>query len=230
MENRKVAPGWAGVIFWNDGPELLKKSLLALKGNGFKIIAIDGIFREILTIDLNLPVASNDGCLELARSMADVFVPAPEGGWIDQPTKRNVYMELVPNGEYAWAIDADEIMRPFQLAAPMDQDVYRINEHRVYEDGVENVFSTIRTYKMYPDLRYKYQHCRIYRLDQHKPELVDSGLITKARGGKNRTYPMLMDVTGTPVIIDHYRKWRPKERFELKKKYYEIREEKKYGY
>jgi len=229
MEKR-ILPGWAGVIFWNDGPELLGKSLKALKGNGFKIIAIDGIFQEMLKVDPALPIASVDGCMELARNLADVFVPSPAEGWIDQPTKRNVYMKAVKPGEYVWAIDADEIMRPFQLGTPLEKDVYRINEHRLYEDGVENVFSTIRTYKIYPDLRYKYQHCRIYRLDQHKPELVDSGLITKAKGGKNQTYPMIMDAIGTPVIIDHYRKWRPKERFELKKKYYEIRGEKKYGY
>lgn len=221
---------YAGVIFWNDGPEILERSLKSLKDCGFKIIAIDGIFREMLKIDPSLPTTSTDGCIDVAKKYADLYVEGPKEGWESQVAKRNVYVKETPDGSYFWAIDADEVMRSFNLSREISDDVYRISEHRIMENGSRKTMHTIRTYRKYPDLCYNYQHCRIYRMSQHDPSNMDSGLVVKAQGGKNMTYPVLFDDNNRPVQLDHYRQWRSKERYLLKQKFYAMREEAKYGY
>jgi hypothetical protein len=218
---------YAGVIFYNDGPELLELSLLALKRNGFFIIAIDGAFTEF-PLAKDEKVYSTDGCLDVARKYANQVIEVPAQGWYDQATKRTRYIRETPTGSYIWAIDSDEPMRPFDSIIPMTQDVYRIMENRFYEDGHIEFFSTVRVYKVYEDLAYKYRHCNIYRMKGHVEGQIFTGLVTQAKSDVNATRPILTDLAGQQIIIDHYRNRRSKGRQEQKELFRKIRKENEY--
>ena len=219
----------AGMIFYDDGPELLRKAILALKANNIPVIAIDGAFTELLACDPKRKAHSTDGCIDVARECADKYVPSPTGGWLHQWQKRNVYVNEVETGDFFVVIDADEIINLFQSPLVLAEDIYRIMERRTYLDGHSDYFSTTRVYKKYSDLAYQYRHCSIYRLDQHDPADYHSGCITTAKGAMNQTRPILLDAAGKDIFIEHDYRWRPDSRHALKEAFYKKREENQYG-
>jgi hypothetical protein len=223
---------YGGLIFFEDGPELLKTSIRAMKACGLKVIAIDGAFKEFLKMENRDVYESTDGCIDVAKSEADLFIPCKPGGWDDQAEKRNEYVKATPLHSYFWIIDADEIIRLFNdLKNPLTEDSYRIMESRYTKENVVTAMSTVRVYKKYPDLAYKYQHCRVYRMDKHNPQVgIDSGLVTKASSMFNFEKPLIMDSSNIRVTIDHRMYLRPLERNRIKQNYYRTREEMKMGY
>jgi len=219
---------YAGVLFYNDGPELLQRCIRALKACKIKVIAVDGPWLEFVTAarqcGVELTPHSTDGCLDVARAEADLVIEAPITVELE---KRNTYIREVPVGDYVWYVDADEIIRPFVLPeGEPSQDVYILDNYW-RERRAKNV-QTIRVYKKYPDLGHRYQHARLYRLDQHDPMDLNSGLIFCGRDPGNARFPVLKDVNGANVAMDHYLLERPKQRMDIKNVYLKIRAENKY--
>lgn len=212
-------------IFWQDGPALLQESLRAMKANGLKVIAIDGCYKEFMKFGQIDKPYSTDGCIDVAKAEADVFLECPADGWDDQPTKRNAYVQLIPVGNYMWVIDADEMVRKCRIDFGLKEDVYRILESRMLSEGHRVQMTTVRIYKKYSDLGYKYQHSRIYRLDNHKEGDLASGLVVRAVEPHNMTYPILKDMDNQFVTIDHYNYKRTDERRRQKQNFYRMRKE-----
>lgn len=225
---------YAGVLFYNDGPELLQRCIRALKACKIKVIAVDGPWKEFVTAarqcGVELAPHSTDGCLEVARAEADLVIEAPdniEAAPYGELHKRNIYIREVPVGDYVWYVDADEIMRPFVLPeGEPSKDVYILDNYW-HQHRVRNV-QTIRVYKKYPDLGHKYQHARLYRLDQHDPMDLNSGLIFCGRDPGNARFPVLKDVFDAPVAMDHYLLERPQQRVDIKNVYLKLRTENNY--
>jgi hypothetical protein len=215
---------FAGIIFFNDTPELLEKCMIALKANGFKIVAIDGAFQEF-PLAKGEKYYSTDGCLDVAWKYADINIESPIGGWFNQATKRTQYFKAVPLYSYVFSIDADEIMQPFSWDFELTEDVYRIKQKRFHEDGTTLMLGTVRGYKVYPDLEYLYRHCTIYRTSQHKEGDLESGLVTRAKGSINPTRPMVKDKAGNFLIIHNRQDLRSERRRAQKKEYKEKRKE-----
>lgn len=223
---------YGGVIFFEDGPELLQRSIRAMKACGLKVVAVDGAYKEFLKLEKRDNFESTDGCIDVAKAEADVYIPCKPGGWDDQAEKRQKYVEATPDGCYFWVIDADEFIRPFTgLKIPLTHDSYRIMEHRHTTETIMTSMSTVRVYKKYPDLGYLYQHCRVYRKNDHNRELgIDTGLVTKAVSMFNFEKPLILDDHNNMIIIEHRMYLRPQERNRLKQNYYRTREEMKMGY
>ena len=216
---------YAGVIFYNDGPELLSNCLMALKANGIKSICVDGAYSNFPLGEDEIPKHSTDGCLEVANRLGWKVEIAPAGGWSSQAEKRNVYFEKCPPKKHLIVLDADEVLRPIEKGFEFPEgDAFKITEFRWTSAQHFQRVDAIRIYKVYSDLRYMYQHCRVYRLNQHNTKILDSGIVTKAHGELNASRMKL------PIGFDHYRYKRPDERVNRKKQFYDTRGEKQYGY
>ena len=215
---------FAGVIFYNDGPKILEKCLMSLVKAGIKPIAIDGAFKDFPRLE-GEEFYSTDGCLEVAKEHSWKVIESPVHGWQDQVHKRNAYLEACPIGSYLMYIDADEILRQenVDLLHHLNEDAYRIIEHRHESNEYVRNMTSVRIYKIYNDLRYKYQHCRLYRLNNHIESDIDSGLVCKAHGEINMK-------TLLHISFDHYKFLRPKIRVDQKEKFYKERFESTYGY
>jgi hypothetical protein len=216
---------YAGVIFFNDGPELLSDCLMALKANGIKSICVDGAYSNFPLGKDEIAEHSTDGCLEVANRLGWKVEIAPAGGWSSQVEKRNVYFEKCPSKKHLIVLDADEVLRPiakdFEVPAG---DAFKITECRWANADNCQMIEAIRLYKVYSDLRYIYQHCRVYRTNLHNTKILDSGIVTKAHGYPNTSRDKV------PIIFDHYRFKRPAERMKRKREFYGSRGEKQYGY
>ncbi len=219
---------YAGVIYYNDSPGLLESCFKALKANGFKIIAVDGAFKEFPLLP-NEKYYSTDGCIDVVRKYADIHVSAPKDFWFNQAVKRNQYFKHTPIGSYCFSIDADEIMQPFSWdGIELTEDVYRIKQKRFHEDGTTLMLNTVRGYKMYDDIEYRYRHCTIYRTRQHKEGDLESGLVTSAKGRMNKTRKSLVDKNGDTMLIHNRQDLRPKKRQHQKESYKANRKEWEY--
>jgi hypothetical protein len=217
---------WAGVVFYNDGPAWLERTLLSAKASGVKTIAIDGAYKEFLVCDTTgtLKYYSTDGCLDVAKKLADICIESPAGGWPEQSDKRTRYFKAAPPGSFLFVLDADEVLRPCRLdAALLADDVYRVML-------CPEQFSSVRLYRIYEDLEYLYQHCRIYHTRQHTAGQLETGMVAAAHTPLNGTRKILVDADGKQVWYDHYKEERPTWRKELKQKFYLNRRELKYGY
>lgn len=219
---------YAGLIFYNDTPDLLQKSLVALKDSGLQVIAIDGAYREFMDQDRTGQAKwySTDGCIDVARAQASLYIPAPPWGWTDQAHKRSEYMQLIPDGDFVLIMDGDEILHKCEIdPGKFTDDVYALNMYRA--DG-EFAYKSIRIYRIYPDLKYQYQHCRIYRMRMHDPKYIQSGCVTKAQGGLNALRKVAMDAKGEPIAFTHHPEWRPQDRQDQKARYKQQRKEREY--
>lgn len=217
---------FAGLIYYNDGPSVLEHSIRAAHAAGLKVIAIDGAFKEFLACGIpdGFKYYSTDGCLETARQLADLHIEAPIGGWEDQASKRTRYFRETPIGDFVFTYDSDEAIRPCIIdQAVLTEDVYRIML-------CPEMFSSVRLYRVFDDLIFKYQHCRTYRAKQHEEGKLDSGMVAAAHTPLNAMRKILLDSEGKQVWFDHYRDERPQWRKDLKVRFYESRREKQYGY
>jgi len=216
---------YAGLIFYNDGPVLFEECLKALIVAGVKPVCIDGAYQDFPRKD-GEEFHSTDGCLDVARKYAHVLVESPKDGWPTQVHKRNKYMETIPVDSYVMYIDADEVLRPppKPISSMLSSDVHRVNVKIWDSPTSTKQWTEVRIYKNHPDLRYKYQHCRLYHLDRHVEGELDSGIVSKAHGAILLTYPAV------PLFYDHYRYRRPQDRIDRKMHFYKVREESKFGY
>jgi hypothetical protein len=122
-----------------------------------------------------------------------------------------------------FVIDCDEMLEPCRLDdSCLAEDIYNV---RIYDSDGTPKGRTTRVYKVYPDLRYAYRHCYLYRMDQHDPSDPKSGVVTVDM--HNRPRPMLKDLDGKEVTIIHHRDKKPPERIAQGDEYKRIRAENK---
>lgn len=197
----------AGVIFYNDTPKLLERSLVAIKACGIDIIAIDGSFREFPKAT-GEKYYSTDGCIDIAKKYADLYIPAPKWEWTDQAHKRSTYFQLIPDGDFCLILDGDEFLHPCEIDTSLwNEDIYMCNLHRSIDGGYTN---SIRIYRVHTDLKYMHQHCRVYRIFNHDPEKgIQSGGVVQAHGNN---VPLAHDKSGRPICFTHSPELRPKDR------------------
>lgn len=220
---------YCAVIFFNDSIRMLGACLKSIAENGFTIIAVDGAFKEYLKANNIYRDASYDGCLELAQRMATHFIPAKIGGWDDEVEKRNAYLSLVPTGQYCMWLDTDELLPKFSMGE-LTADCYRMIEVLHDEEGEIRENPRLRIVKKYDDLVYKYQHCRMYRLNQHFAGDLSSGCVVRSSGSTNNQYPFLLNTSGKEVKFNHFPFRRAKMKQEEKERFYKIRAEQHYPY
>ena len=203
----------AGIIFYNDPPEVFEMTLKALKKFKIPIVAIDGVYKEFP----HEKPYSNNGCIDLAKQYADFYIPANPWGWQNQAVKRSVYLKVLDVGSYVFHVDADEELFQFENIPKLEKDHYIvfIRYHKCDSPS-------IRIHKVNYDTQYLYAHYRLYRLRLHDPRYPDSGVVTKAHSIINNVKERLPDVK-----LHHWKDRRSDERKGLKKIYYETRMEMK---
>lgn len=215
-----------GMIFYNDGPKMLSEAIQACHNSGLRVIAVDGAFQEFMKVAGTDTPYSTDGCIDVAKAEADLYIPCPEHGWPDQAQKRNEYVKPIENGKYFLVLDADEFLREHTLRTDYDADWYVLNEKRVRRHGLIRDLHFIRMHKKYDDLRYLYVHYRLYRTDTHNPNDIMSGLSHFEHAPRGIVYPFLYDVNGKIVTFIHDTTLRSEERRRQKESYYFTRGEK----
>jgi hypothetical protein len=220
----------ACVIFWNDGPELLERCMSALRDNDLPIIAIDGAFREVMSIARIGESESTDGCLDVAAKYADSLVLAPKNGWADEVEKRNRCLDHLQVGTYFTISDADEVLRPIILDAPLSGPAYRMIEVCHMPDGKLKEHPYVRIWRREQDLVYKYQHCRLYRASQMDPLDINKGLVSRSSSSINLKFPVLENADKSECKFDHYPHARSVERIAIKEQFYKLRNENAWPY
>lgn len=89
--------------------QFLRQSLQSIIDFVEKVIIIDGVWS---TYPSNA-YASTDKSKKIAQEVCGdklIWVDAPDGGWRTQVEKRTQYLNLVPDGEWLFVIDGDEIL------------------------------------------------------------------------------------------------------------------------
>lgn len=205
-----------GMIAWNESPELLNLVLKSMKRCNFKIVIVDGVFADYARINKLNKFDSNPESIEVMKYYADYFIKCPKEPWTSQVVKRNAALKQVSEGDYYWAIDADEEFVYFKQLQEMTEPIYRIYEH-----GPDRTFSTIRVYKQQKGLHYELQHCRMY---------LNNELLVSAHHVNNQMQPLLLDSFGQKISIIHHCFKRDKLRQEQKQKFYAERTERLLGY
>lgn len=191
---------WAGIIFYNDGVNLLRDTFESCRKSGCHIIAVDGAYKEFPRKPNEKPW-STDGCQEYARENADVFIGAREC-WDSEFHKRTQYIKPIPEGEYCLYIDSDEklgggIMDLKQFT----KDRYSMAFHEESEDGkIKKGNKHFRIFKVYKDMEYRNFHFWLYRTSKIKNKNdFNSGF---CRRDFFPTYAE--DVNGNIMTIEHY--------------------------
>jgi len=201
----------AGIIFFNDKPEIFEKTLKALKKHNIPIVAIDGKFKEFP----GEVAHSTNGCIELAKQYADCYISAPKWGWETQAQKRTMYFKVLPVNSYVFHVDADEELVLFKNIPKLIEDHYIVF---IRHGGTDS--PSIRVHKVNYDTQYLYSHYRLYRLRLHDPRYPDSGVVTKAHSIINTVKTRIPG-----IILLHRTHERSDERKELKNIYYKTRNE-----
>jgi len=206
---------WAGIIFYNDIPQILESCLKSCKEAGLKIIAIDGAFQEFPLVN-SQKLYSTDGCYELAREYADIFVPCPVNGWFNQAEKRSEYFRQAPVGSYVLVIDADESLWDCGGINPdLEDDIYKIG---IVSSVIHTYTCMVRCYKVYEDLRYEDRHCSVVRTDLPRLNLNEiQKLVADSK--------YLTDLLGNNICVDHHSGKRPESRKNQNDKYKRYRKE-----
>lgn len=209
------------VSFYDDAP-LLRNSIDAMKQSGLTVIAVDGGYKEFLKCDKTgkQKLWSTDGSIDVAKSHADFYIPAPKWGYVDQAQKRSMYFQVIEEGSYAIIIDSDEILEPCNLS----KECFKEDVYNIFIKNSESIGITTRVYKVSPDLKYLYRHCMLYNMRDHDFKGPNkTGLVTSNRGNVPR--PTLYDKSTKAVTINHMRHERPVERQEQGDEYKRIRRE-----
>ena len=218
------------MIFWNDTPAMLERSMKAVRDNGFDIVAADGAYQEFMAVSDIKDPTSTDGCLDIAAKYAESLILSPPAGWKSEAEKRQACLRHVHVDEYFIISDADEVLRPMMLDAVPTGDAGRMIEVLHLLDGRTAERPLVRMWKRFQDLGYRYQHCRLYHLNQMDPADINAGLVSRASSSINLKYPILTNSDGTQVKFDHYPHTRPIERQIQKGHYYVARSENKYPF
>jgi hypothetical protein len=176
------------VIFYDDGPDLLKRALWSLKLVTDRVIAIDGAYAEFLHDNF----LSKPDTLSVAKELADEVI-VPERPWKDEVEKRNAYLVLKNPKDYYLMLDADEEIegvKPIALKFP----TYRV-ELRTQKDGQWLPGYYNRLFRHHKGMRY---------------ELTHNNLVTKE--GISLTIPDTNIPICNVIKILHYPEQRPKSR------------------
>lgn len=143
------------VIFYDDEPELLERCLMSLKVNSIPIIAIDGAFKEFP----HTQVWSRNRTRDIAVGLAEIFIPACLGGWQDQMTKRNVYLDIARE-HYVLVLDADE-----ELTQWVEPDLTE-NFYAVKIQNEDHIMPAPRLFRVSPALQYMGKHYTLMNGDK----------------------------------------------------------------
>lgn len=213
------------MIFYDDGPELLERSLKSLKKVTDKILAVDGVYREFPHKDFLSQKASR----EVVDKLADqVITPSKE--WYDEPTKRNAYLTLKSTKDYYLMLDADEEVlgdKPTGLIHPVYRVSLTTNRAGVNLPGYYN-----RLFRHHAGMRYHLTHNNLILKDGtslsipddhipvcesikiiHRPELrpqvrqEQDGHFEKTKEEKNIVLPSqntpATNVNATPIKVKY---------------------------
>ncbi len=85
--------------------QFIKECLLLLRVVVDRIIYVDGAYKQYPTDSF----ASDDGSLEVAKSLADNVIEA-EDFWPDEINKRNEYLRYLEEGDICLVVDVDEFV------------------------------------------------------------------------------------------------------------------------
>jgi len=185
---------WGAVIFYNDGPHLLKECFQSCRAAGLKgIVAVDGAFQEFPHTDYH----STDGSLEAAREQADIVIEAPGRPWANECEKRSEYFRRIKSGNYALWIDADEILE----GGIIDR---RALCHDYYRVGLVNSTSTetaVRCFRVYKNLVHKNRHPVVCRSYENRFEPYNTSYFVRTESGY--------------LKIRHRPELRPRQRLDL---------------
>jgi hypothetical protein len=220
----------ACMIFWNDTPEMLERSMRAVRDNGFSIVAVDGAYREMMAVAGIKDPTSTDGCLDIASKYAESLVLSPSTGWKSEADKRQACLRHVHVDEYFIISDADEVLRPMMLDTVVKDDAARMIEVLHLADGRTAERPLVRMWRRFQDLGYRYQHCRLYHTSQMDEKDINAGLVSRASSSINLKYPILKNADGTQVKFDHFPHTRPIDRQMIKGRYYCERSENQYPF
>jgi glycosyltransferase involved in cell wall biosynthesis len=158
-------------IFWQEPPAMLQRALQSLRTVGCeKIIAVDGRIKGYSGDD-----CSEDETVCIAKSNSDIYVP---GVLYDrQEDKRNVYLDLVPDGEWFFILDADEEA----LGKIHEKEIERNQAWNVLlrdtKTGACNKYN--RLFKKRAGMTYAHHHTGIYIKDQMNDSDLKSGLVSR---------------------------------------------------
>jgi hypothetical protein len=189
------------IIFYDDGPELLERSLKSLKKVTDKVLAIDGAYREFPHKDF----LSQKASLDVVKSLADQVI-IPEKEWHDEPAKRNAYLKLKSTKDYYLMLDADEEVtgtRPANLTHP----VYRISLS-TKRAGVDLAGYYNRLFRHHVGMRYHLTHNNLILKDGTSLSIPDDHI------------PICQDIK-----IFHYPEQRPQGRQEQDGHFEKVKEE-----
>ena len=145
------------VIFYNDGPELLKRCLLSLKGKVDTILAIDGRWNGFKAPTTN----SDDGCFEVAQDIADIVL-TPKEPWYNQIAKRNALLTLDNPNDFYLMLDADEYLEGYIDNNVLNGDFYAI---KIVTEG-EDSDNQVRLFRNLEGLKYKKKHSWLWLKNQ----------------------------------------------------------------
>lgn len=155
---------WACYIVYNN-VDYLRASLETVLPYVDRAIVVDGRYRTYPGDEWH----STDGTLDIIKDMGDKVTLVPAQEWESQVEKRNVYMDMVPNGDWIFVIDGDELMfgNNKQLKneiAQLDSKIIRFRQENV--DG--SVRIRAKLFKKEEGLRYRGYHFNINTPTDHR--------------------------------------------------------------
>jgi hypothetical protein len=153
------------VIFYNDTPALVERSLRSLRQYCDHVIAIDGAFKDFPHDN----PASTDGSLEVANKYAEVI--GAKAAWSSQMEKRNQYF-IGGEGDYYLILDTDEyITGTLPKAHELTEPAYKIP---INTNGL--ICGTLRLIRHVDGMEYRESHAWIWdkqgRIINH-PDFTD---------------------------------------------------------
>jgi hypothetical protein len=161
----------ANVIFFQDGPELLKRCLTSIRPHVDSILAIDGAFANF---EHEKPF-STDGCLEVAKELADEVIEVTEP-WCNEIAKRNAYLTLTDPKDYYFLIDADEYVT--EPLPKLTEDFYGCHILNPSDPTLNSFTYYCRLFRHQEGLRYKRKHSWLYlkgrlmSIESHNSQLI----------------------------------------------------------
>jgi hypothetical protein len=175
-------------IFYDDGADMLRRSLTSLKAVTDRVLAIDGAYAEFPHKDFLSQKSTSD----IAKELADEVI-TPDRVWKDEVEKRNAYLKLKSEKDYYFMLDADEVVeggKPMRLVHP----TYRISLSTL-KDGNWFPYYYNRLFRHHRGMRYHLKH---------------NNLITKQ--GISLSIPDDNIPIHEGLVIKHYAESRPRER------------------
>jgi hypothetical protein len=203
---------YAAIIFYNDTLPLLKECVRSCHRIGLKTIMIDGKFSAYE--DDNKYFHSTDGCMEYAKSVADIFIPAPRKGWHDQwggqPTKRTQYFKVCDENDFVIVIDGDEGFKTTSRVN-IKSLTYRYMRLKLWNYASHHTIVNVRGFRVYKDLCYMRRHCAVYRTSFIRKSASKNKLEGLAIYNRERLKPMKA-LSGEELVMVNYDSLRSKQR------------------